>query len=355
MMRSSLLLLGALLTVSTSGCGGEARASVEDAPAPLDVEIGKAEPLGVKKTVQLTGALRGDVEADLAANVNGRVISVKVSPGDRVKKGDILVTVDTSLANLVASEAGTQVELAKSRVSAAERECERGKSLATAGAISKAELDRLQDQCRTSSLDLRAASARASQASKNVSDGTVRAAVDGVILDRFVEAGEYVRSDSKVARIASSNALRLDVDVPEIHVAAAGRGAPLLVRVTAYPGRTWTTEIDRPGVSVRSASRDARAEAPLTNEDGALLPGMFAMVDLTIGEETLPTLPTSAIVEKEGKARVFVVTGGKANERIVVLGPPISADRVSIRRGLTATDEVVLAPPADLANGRGVE
>ncbi len=342
------------LGLLASACRGEARANVQDAEPPLDVDIQRAVGAQLPKSVRLTGSLRGEVESDLAANASGRVVKVNVQVGSIVKKGDVLATIDTSLAQLVASEAGAQAELARAREKSAKRECERGKLLSEAGAISKSELDRLEDACKTSSIDLLAASARAGQASKTIVDGTVRATIDGVVVERFVEPGEYVRSDSKVARVATASSLRLAVDVPEVFVASAQSGAALTLRVAAFPGRSWSTRIDRPGVVVRVESRDVLAEAPIDNADGALLPGMFATVELVTGEEKLATVPQKAVFQRDGKPRVFVVANGKANERVVVLGPEKDG-AVAVRQGLAPDEEVVVDPPAGLANGRAVE
>lgn len=342
------------LVLLSSGCSGEARAKVQEAEPPLDVEMQAASARPLPRSVRLTGSLRGEVESDLAANASGRVLTVAVDVGSRVKKGDVLATIDTSLAQLVARETGAQAELARAREVSAKRECERGKILADAGAISKSELDRLEDACLTSSIDLRAASARAGQASKSITDGTVRATIDGVVVDRYIEPGEYVRSDSKVARVATPSALRLSIDVPEAFVASAQKGAAVTLRVAAFPQRIWQSRVDRPGVAVRSASRDVLAEAPIDNGDGALLPGMFASVDLVTGEETLATVPKTAVLTRDGKPRVFVVVNGKANERVVVLGPEAD-DAVAIRQGLSPNETVVVAPPERLANGRAVE
>ncbi len=353
MLRSnpSFVLVLALLG---AGCSKEASAEVEPAAPPLDVEIAAPVVATVPRSVRLTGSLVGDVESNLAANASGRVIEVKVDVGARVKKGDVLARLDTNAASLVASEAGAQAELARSRRESAKRECERATKLFESGAISKQELDRTQDQCKNSDLDVRAAELRVGQASKTVVDGVVRSSVDGVVTERFVEPGEYVRPDSNVVRVATVDPLRLQIQVPEAFVASAKEGAQVSLSVSAYPGRSWAGAIDRRGVAVRSASRDVVCEAQIANQDGALLPGMFATVALVVGEEALPTVPSSAVRSSDGKTRVFVVTSGHANERAVSLGPAVG-ERVAIRRGLSPADQIVLSPPADLENGRAVE
>jgi RND family efflux transporter MFP subunit len=344
----------AVLLAFVSGCGGEASAGVEPAPAAVDVELDAAKADAVPRTVKLTGSLRGEQESDLAANASGKVVELPVDVGQSVKKGDILAKLDTRAVALVASEAKVQADLARTRREQAKRECERSKGLLEAGAISKSEFDRTQDQCKTSDLDVRAAEARAGQASQTVVDGIVRAPFDGVVVERLIEPGEYVRADTPIVRVATVDRLRLKVEVPEAHVAAARVGAKVTFGVSTWPGRKWSAAIDRRGVAVRSQSRDVLAEASLTNEDGALLPGMFATVELAVGDDELPTIPAAAVVTREGRPHAFVAVDGRATERVLSLGPELPGERVSVRRGIKAGENVVVAPPADLKNGSAV-
>lgn len=336
------------------GCGREASAGVESAAAPTDVEVVEAKDGVVPRIVRLTGALRGDQESKLAANANGRVLQVLVDVGSPVKKGDIIVKLDTRAASLVASEAGSQAVLARTRREQAKRECERSKLLFEGGAISKAEHDRVQDQCKTTDIEVNAAEARAGQAIQSVSDGTVRAPFDGVVAERFIEPGEYVRSDTPILRVATLNKLRLEIEVPEAYVSAATVGAPVRFGVSAYPDRTWSAAVDRRGVAVRTTSRDVLVEAPVDNPDGVLLSGMFATVELTVGDTTLPTVPAASVFDRNGKQHVFVEVGGRAEERSVQLGPTLSEDRVAVKRGIKSGDSVLVKWPDDLKNGAAV-
>ncbi len=355
MLRSIGASLGALaLLAFGAGCGGEASAGVEPPPPAVDVQIETSQAGPVPRTVKLTGSLRGEQESDLAANASGRVVEMPVDVGQAVKKGDVLARLDTRAVALVASEAKAQADLARSRREQAKRECERSKGLLEAGAISKSEYDRTQDQCNTSDFDVRAAEARAGQASQTLVDGVVRAPFDGVVVERLIEPGEYVRADTPIVRVATVDRLRLKIEVPEAHVASARVGAAVTFGVSAWPERTWTAAIDRRGVAVRTQSRDVIAEASLANPDGALLPGMFATVELVVGEDQLPSVPVSAIVTRDGRPHAFVEVDGRAAERVLSLGPKLAGERVSVRRGIKVGDSVVVAPPADLKNGSAV-
>ncbi|NUO51766.1 MAG: efflux RND transporter periplasmic adaptor subunit [Polyangiaceae bacterium] len=355
MLRSLFGPVAAAALLSfAAGCRGEAKAGVEPAAPPVDIQLEAAKAGPVPRTVKLTGSLRGEQESDLAANASGRVIEMPVDAGQAVKKGDVLARLDTRAVSLVASEAKAQAELAKTRREQAKRECERAKGLLEAGAISKSEYDRTQDQCKTSDIDVRAAEARAGQASQTVVDGVVRAPFDGVVVERLIEPGEYVRADTPIVRVATVDRLRLKIEVPEAHVASARVGAAVTFSVSAFPGRKWTAAIDRRGVAVRTQSRDVVAEASLANTDGTLLPGMFATVDLAVGEDELPTIPAAAIVMREGRSHAFVEVDGRATERVLSLGPEVAEGRVAVRRGIKAGESVVVGPPADLKNGSQV-
>ncbi len=355
MMRLNLRGVAlALLTLGT-GCRGEASAQVEPSADPVDVETARAEEALVPETVLLTASLRGAEESKLSPNASGRVVETRVDAGSKVKKGDVLMRLDTRAAALSASEATSQVDLARARRDSAARECERSKVLFEAGAMSKADYERASDACKTSSIDVRVAEVRATQAAQTLGDGTVRAPFDGVVTERLVERGEYVRADTAIVRVATLDALRLSIEVPETYVAAATVGKEVTFGVSAYPERRWRARISRGGVLVRPASRDVVVEALVDNRDEALLSGMFATVDLPVREVSAVIVPRRAVFDADGKTHVFVKVDGRAEERAVQLGPPMPEEKVAVRRGLTKGDAVITARPAELTNGAAVK
>jgi RND family efflux transporter MFP subunit len=188
-----------------------------------------------------------------------------------------------------------------------------------------------------------------------VSDGTLAAPFDGVVLESFVEAGEFVRSDSPVLRIATLDSLVLETEVPEAMIAAAAPGTRVSLQVAAFPGRSWSVTLEQRGVAVRERSRDVVVEGSVANPDGVLLPGMFGAVDVPVGTESLPIVPASAVIDRRGRSHVFVVRNRRAEERAVALGAELPGDRRVVVRGLSVGEELVLRPPPELENGGGVE
>lgn len=356
--RSSFSLAALLVGVAVLGaCKGSAEATAAAAAAkeepPVSVQTEAARSIEVPRTLRLTGTLRGDRETDLAANANGRVLATSVERGEQIKPGQVLAKLDTRAAALSAADARAQVDSIKAQAGLARIECERYEQLKAKGAISDLEYQQKIGQCETLPLNVQAASARAALAAQNVGDGVIRAPFAGVVTERFVEVGQFVRQDSRVVTIVSVDPLRLQIAVPEAQVASVKEGAEVSFRVAAYGERRFTGKVRFVSGALRATTRDLVAEAIVPNPEHLLLPGMFADVELTVGSERLPSVPAAALTERDDQSRLFVVVDGRLEERIVAVGPKV-ADRVSITRGVKDGEQVVVSDRTGLGNGRRV-
>jgi RND family efflux transporter MFP subunit len=345
-------LLGALSFVACKGQSAEAAAGATEKPA-VEVKSEAVSMIEVPRTLRLTGTLRGDRETDLAANANGRVLATSVERGEQVKPGQVLAKLDTRAASLSASEARAQVDSSRAQEEQAKIECDRYAQLKAKGAITDVEYQSKITQCRTLPLNVQAASARAALAAQNVGDGLIRAPFAGVVSERFVEVGQFLRQDSRVLTIVSVDPLRLQIAVPESQVASVKEGAEVSFKVAAYPGRRFAGRVRFVSGALRATTRDLVVEALVPNSDRQLLPGMFADVELVIGTENLPSVPARALLEQDEQARLFAVVAGRVEERVVALGPKLG-ERVAIRHGVREQDQVVVSDLAALSNGQRV-
>ena len=352
MKLGAVWALAGLLLVS--GCK-KPEASVQLAPVErVRVETVDVVEAAMPRTLALNGSLRGERETDLAANASGRVLETFVDRGSPVKQGDIVAKLDVRAAAALAAEASANVAITSAQTEAAKRDCDREKALLESNVISQAEFDRTADQCRTLPLSEKAAEARSHAASQTVSDGTVRAPFSGVIAERSVEVGEYVRPDSRVATLLEVDPLRLEITVPEASAPSVKVGAALTFTVAGYPGREFPGTIRFVSPAVREATRDVIVDARVPNTDRALMPGMFADVRLESGESKEAVVPKSALVEKQGRDVVFAVVDRKLEERVVQLGAT-KGDLVACSRGVKVGEHIVNHPAETLFNGQAVE
>ena len=350
-----MLLLATSSIAGTTGCNRAATAKGEDAtPAPIHVDTADVSDVDAPIVLQLTGSLKGMKEADLAANASGRVTRTFVERGDEIKAGAVIAQLDTSAAALSLSEAQVQVDTSKTQGDINKADCARYDQLKAKGAISALEYDQATAKCKTSPLDLMVAQARQNIAAKNVGDGTIRAPFSGVISERYVDVGEYVQASSKVASIVQGGDLRLEFTVPEANVAAVKTGADITFSVAAYPDRTFHGIVKYISGAVREATRDLVVEAVVGNDDKTLRAGMFANVSLATGTHKLPSVPVAAVFERQEKKRVFVVAGGRLEERVLQAGPEVNG-RLSIEDGVVDGEKVAVGNLAALQNGASVQ
>lgn len=385
---------GILLALSTAAAGcGSSNATVTAAakPEPLWIQTAVVESRAIDRFLRVTGSLVANEQADVSAEVAGRVIDTPVERGTRVAAGALLVRVSAAEAAAQLSEAeanAAQIEArlglaagqpfdamlvpdvinARASVDLAEAEFNRIRSLLDQKVVSQSEFDQrwaqveaarqqyqmAQNVARQSFRSLEAARARIALARKSVADTSIRAPFAGVVAERAVSAGDYVTRGARVATVVRVDPLRVELTVPEQSIALVQVGQPVRLTVDAYPGETFTATIRFVSPSVRTDQRALTVEAIAANSDGRLKPGLFATASIQQPASTPALLaPASALETVAGTSRMFVVKGEVVEERIVTLGERVG-DRVEITSGLAEGDVVALEPRGRLFDGSPV-
>lgn len=321
---------------------------------PVKVETAPVEVKRMPKYLTLTGSVLADRQSELAANVSGRVTATYVERGMPVKAGQTIAVVDSRAASFQAAAAKAQSQAAQTQVTLAQQECERADTLFSQGALPRSEYDRLKSQCTAQLYQANAAQANADLAGKLAGDTVIRSPMDGVIGERYVNVGEYVQPPSRVASVYAIDPVRLSISVPEPAVGMVREGQQLDVEVSAWPGRTFPATVRFVSPALRVNTRDLIIEASAKNADGALKPGMFAVVKLVVGEEDSPTVPEDAVRSDGTVKRVFLAKDGRAFELVARTG--VTKDgRVALLEPLGPNERVIVNPPAGLQDGSSIQ
>lgn len=353
-MRLAYLLSAAAITAVCSGAAGCKGSPAEERGEALPtaaVRSAVVSEVEAPVTLRLSGTLRGVRETDLAANATGRVLSTFVERGTQVKEGQVLAQLDIRAASITATQANAEAKGAHIKADQLKIECDRSEALRGSGSISQAEYERISAQCVSSLLSIAITSAGAKMAAQNVGDGSVRAPFSGVVTDRYIDVGEFVRPDSRVVTIVSVETLRLELAVPEAQASKVKEDAEVHFHVATFPDRTFTGKVRFVSGAIRAATRDLVVEALVDNADRALKPGMFADVELNIGTQKLAGLPKDAIFDKDGRARAFFVVEGRLQERVLSTLPEV-AGVVPVLKGAKPGEAVAVGDLHALANGQ---
>jgi len=394
MVRVPSPLVVLLSAALAAGCGSAKGASSSAKPAnpaavPVSVTAVAEEP--ITRFIRVTGTLAAEEQADVAAETQGRVVATPVERGTRVGAGADLIRIAPAEASAQAAEAeanAAQIESrlalgeagafdidrvpevanARANLTLAQGDFDRAKMLFDKKLLSQAEFDQRSAQAEVSrrQLDiarnaavqqyqsLQAARARVSMARKALADTVVRAPFAGVVGERLVSVGDYVTRGTKVASVMRTNPLRLQLTVPQQFSIEVSMGRAVSLEVDTAPGKTYTGQVRYVSPALQADSRTLIVEAVVTNPDGTLRPGTFATAQIEQTNSTPGILvPAAAVRTVSGTSRVFVVAGGRAEERLVTTGQ-ILGDRVEITTGLKAGEEVATTNVTRLVDGVAV-
>jgi len=342
MARSGVtpILVAALAAFAAAGCSRSAGASAAAAgptPAPIPVQGATVESHVLPRVLEVTGALTADESADIAAERDGQVASVRVERGSYVEKGAILATLDDR-------EAKAQLDQARASLAWADSESARYAELRQKQVVAKSE-----NQRKETDRDLNKAAL--SLAEKSFTDCVIRAPFSGVVTEKKISAGAYIRKGQAICGLVKVDPLRAELAIPESAVSAIQIGQKAKLNVQSFPDRTFDATVRYIGPSLRSESRTLVVEAIVPNPQHLLKPGLFvtARVSLPKADKTL-LVPFASVLTDSGVSHVFVLGPQRVTERIVALGDRY-ADAIEVHSGLAAGERVVVSPDRRLTDG----
>jgi cobalt-zinc-cadmium efflux system membrane fusion protein len=279
--------------------------------------------------------------ARLGPPVQGRVASVKVVPGDAVRKGDVLLTVHAP--DMAAAQA--QVASARAARLLAERNASRADLLVRDGAGSVAEkqqADTALAQARTEESRAMAA-LRAVGGATGASDYAVRAPFDGTVVERNVGVGSavHVDQDKPLVVVADMSSVWVLADIYERDLGSVKLGEEAEIEVFALPGRRFIGKFSDVGKVIDPQTRAVVARVELPNKDGALKSGMLARVVARGGVPSGVEVPSSAVLARRDQFFVFVEReDGRFIEREVHVGEQHGQHSILLD-GVSAGEKVV--------------
>jgi membrane fusion protein (multidrug efflux system) len=342
--------------LALAGCrqaAADPRATVVE-DKPIKVATAAVAARTAPRFLALTGTLVPNQKADVAADVSGKVWQTFVERGSYVTKGFALASVDARSAAISRSEAGAQARALEVQSAQATSDCARIEQLFRDGSVSKAEHDRQLSQCESTEWSKKAADARAQMAGKTLGDSTIRAPFAGIVAERLVTAGEYVRPDTRVITLVDIDKMRLELTVQESAISSIQVGQSVNFRVASFGNTDFTAKIQYVGPALRRSSRDLLVEAVFDNADRKLLPGMFATARVELGTYQATVVPQTAIREADTTKHIFVVKDKHIEERIVETGEQLG-DMVAVSKGVALGELVVAKVNAEVKDGARVE
>ncbi|MCX6611122.1 MAG: efflux RND transporter periplasmic adaptor subunit [Acidobacteria bacterium] len=359
----------------------EAKSNAEERLAVTTTKVKLSKPV---REIVLPGNVGAIGETPIYARAEGYIVTRKVDIGDVVKKGDLLVEIDspeldqqlrTAKARLeqlraAALQVKAAIDQAKATAKLAEVNYGRSKELVTSGIVAKADLDE-----KTAVFDARKADVKAQEANLQAADEAIRAQTaevarvtqlfdfkrvtapwDGIITQRNCAIGNLITPAAIAAgrdlfRLSDMSRLRVFVNVPQSNIGDIKVGQKAVVKVPELRASLIGSVI-RTSNALENQSRTLLAEVNVVNPGRTMLPGMYTQVVIeTSTARQLILVPGDTIVTRaEGIFVAVVGAGNKIQFRKIEVGRDFGTE-VEAVSGLSEGDQVVVNPSDDVKNG----
>jgi membrane fusion protein (multidrug efflux system) len=365
MLRRMLIMLGAVIVVVLILAAikfNSIYSQIQQFKAPkppINVEVVEAGRAPWQSRIPAIGTLTASQGIDLSVEIAGTISDVQFRSGEKVRKDQPIVLLDSEIEQATLAAAEADLHLAKV-------EFERAKSLVDRQAISRSEFDRLNAESQK-------AVASVAQLKASLAKKRILAPFSGTIGIRQVDVGDFVAAGTPIATLQDLSTLFVDFYLAEQQVPLLAIGQPVRIQVAAFPDEQFEGRIVALNPKVEITTRNVQVRAELANPGERLLPGMFADLQVLLpSEEPKVVVPETAItytlygnsvlVVKEGQPpepedgaeararsepylvveRRFVKTGERRDARVVIL------------EGLEAGEQVVIAGQLKLDSGAHV-
>lgn len=352
------LSIAAFLVVNGMvGCGSsepkQKRQSKQD--NPLQVATVSVQ------TVQNEVAVPAKVQADpdrvvhVYPPVSGRLVSLKIRPGDAVRQGQVIAILQSSDA------AGARSDYQKAKIEAARSSQaeKRAALLLQHEVVSQKDYEDAKAQAETAQTDLARAEQRLRMlglsSTSNSDEVAVKAPRSGIVLEIGAATGELSKSldnASSIATIADLSSVWVVGDLYEKDLSPARRGSPAKITLAALPDKSWSGTISNISDVLDPNTRTLKARVVLPNPQHMLKPEMFATMHLVGHKQELMTVPTTAVLHEGSDTFVMVKKSDGTYEKRNVTIANTTSDKTEIASGLRPGEMIVISG-AELLRGEG--
>jgi len=364
MLRRRMLIMLGVVVIVVLALGGYKAFSIYKqiqqftAPKPpINVAVAVVQERAWQSRLPAIGTLKALQGVDLALEISGTVKALQFESGQKVKVGQPLVQLDSDVEKGLLGTAEADLGLAQ-------LDFARGSKLVGDGSISRGDFDKL-------AATQKKAAASVAQLNASLAKKRILAPFSGTIGIRQVDVGDYLASGTVIATLQDLTSLYADFFVPEQVLPKLALGQQVQVSVAAYPDAVFTASISAINPKVEDATRNVLVRATLPNPDSKLLPGMFANLQVILGQDAQQlVVPESTITYTLYGNSVYVVvpkngTDGQpekndkgepqlAVERRFVTTGERRGGLVIISKGLKAGEQVVTGGQLKLDNGTHV-
>ena len=340
------------VVLGLAACGGdkttETDAKAGGGASSQTVTVATATLQTVDRMVTASGTISAWEEVPVGAETGGLVATgVYVDEGAWVRQGQVLVKLNDALLRAQLRQQDAAVSSAEANAAREDADLGRAHELKDRGFLSQASLDMAVAEQRAAEAQLASARAGRSETATRLAQTEIRAPVAGRVISRNVTRGQIVQAGSELFRLVRDGRLELDAQIPETELGLVRAGQTATISSDQIGQVGGRVRIVTP--EVNSESRIGVARIALASTEG-FRTGMYARADINIGAQPAVTMPTAAVLYRENRAGVFILSADSHARFQPVTVLSRTDDRTSVG-GLEAGARVVVDGAGFLGDG----
>lgn len=319
------------------------------------VEVFIVQPETFQETIVASAVASAYLDHRISTEVSGLLKVRRAERGDRVKKGDVLFEIDPENFMLKMKEKQAALTRAEANFQFMQAEAKRKKPLFQAKTLSQAGWDKLQFDLASAIAEKKQAQIALEQSRRELRLTKLKSPIDGLILEDYHDTGEVIPVGTVLAWITDTTWMTFDVGVSDLELRYLGLGDAVSVRIDAFEDRPFVGKITRISGNASPNQGTFPVEVEVENRDKAILPGVVGRLRLSAEKhEAQFIIPMMGVHQEGGESFVFLVKQQKVVKNVIKLGK-VLGDRVLVKEGLKAEDQIVLIAQGRLEAGEPVE
>ena len=332
------LVLAAAIVLSACRNSGKSNGQTIQ---PVNVQIETVQPQQLADEIKVAGIVKAFEDVNMSPEEGGVVKEWKVSKGQAVRKGDLVVVLKDDMLRAGWQAAQAQYNMADLNVQM-QRKVYEEKGIS-------------ELQFRNFEYTRDAAKANADLMKARWEHTQLRSPISGVVDNTIPNVGDFAPPGVPIARIVNMAVVKIQVEVPELYAGSIPLGIPAVITFDALPGDTMRAKVTFVGSTVSAMNRTLAVEIVAPNRIANLKPEMVAKVRLVREKKSNAILVSENLLQLVDRDRtvVYVENGGKARERRLKLGGR-QGIKVEVLEGLNVGDRLIVSGQQNLVDGSPV-
>jgi RND family efflux transporter MFP subunit len=337
----------------------EQESETEQMYGAAQVKVFKVRRHKISEKLVYTGVIEAKKKIVINPDIGGKIASIHVEEGDRVRKGQVLAELDTRAVRLQLEQAEAQKAVADASYRDAGNNLERWERLRKESAVSEQQYEQVKLAHDAARSQLQQAVAAVNLAKYNLDVSIMEAPFDGIIADKNAEVGDVINpmmsgfgAASGVLTLMDFSSVKIEVEVSQIDVVRISKGMTAYLGVSAYPDEVFEGRVTVVNLAADPLSKKFGIEIQVSNPGLLLKPNTFGDVTLEVSsQENTLVIPQLAVLENRF---VFVAEGGKALKREITIGLQ-DTSLLEVLKGLREGELVVVEGNYGLEEGAEIE